>query len=95
MRLTAYISREGEQIAATRTNRDSQVLVLSVLHDATNQLLSIAVHPDGMLTCEYSPVVGPPGEVQLLGRFFEAGMLLLQEPHPLADHIYDMEGLQQ
>jgi hypothetical protein len=85
MRLTAYISRETEQIAATRSNRDDQIVVIGILHETSNKLLAIAVHPDGTLTCEYAPVIGDRGETQYLGRFDDDGVLELVEPRPLGN----------
>jgi len=80
MKITAYLSREGEQIMAARSNREDKMLVLGICNDLTNHLLSIVVHPDGNLTCTHHKVGETPDTVWELGRVFEAGMVELHEP---------------
>ena len=83
MRLTTYIHREGEQVMSQRSNRNENTLVLGILHEDTDQLLTIVVHPDGMLTGDYGKVGTAPTNQFVLGQFLEAGMLEMFEPRPI------------
>jgi len=83
MQLTAVLYRVNEQIYAQRKNRDDRELVLGVIHDETDQMLSIVVHPNGELTMTYGQLGAPDLETYVLGCISPDGTCELHEPELL------------
>lgn len=83
MKLSAYLSREGQQVPVLRTNDEDTCLVIGICNDLTDHLLSIIVHPTGEMTCTYHKIGDEPGDAYEIGKFYAAGMLELYEPKKL------------